>query len=657
MVSAVCLALLLANLPEHSNAQELTTNNLINNNNWTGVQYGTTPIGGLSGGYVPLYNTQTNTIQFGYNWSTVSQTIAVNQALNAAGLGIQVNGYNWSWTLTNGTLGTNPGPLYGNIITKDSAGNTLHSMVNNYSYQVLNAQTFSGTQTYSNPYTLSQINTLNVEFVGKDGNFWAGYYGPLVQNVDVRLRYSVDPCALNPAYSSDCPGFNNIIESTNLVPNPYGYAVFGDSINNSFAINQALSLAGVGISIHGFKWGYVANANGPYCAFWLLYCWDERNPSVTTNVNITSNTGNSLYSVTRTYQNSYNTTNYQYLFPSSTTLNTLGSFNFTATTNDQAYIGSMWTKAIYTPDPCTKDPTFSPTCPGYYEALSKLTTTTNDTIAPSASTSTGTVTEFAITTPTITSSPSPTTNATVTTVSATSSSISATPSASNPQPKVGEVQTAGSPPKLSTSQILNMIATEQSRISTVESSVVQDAVKQAESAGASATSQAETIASVTATQSFSGSGLTQNRVMTRQNEVMLSPINIASASYSLISRQNNTSQDTEIKTESTNFGERNLLNPLMQSRELSTETTQSTQQSSVNRNVRNNEAAGNVRVEDLTAQGANISLYASLIIQDAAFYAPKEIYKNQKVIDNPSSRRMFGGSDSLHQRMVDQQYK
>ena len=41
---------------------------------------------------------------------------------------------------------------------------------------------------------------------------------------------------------------------------------------------------------------------------------------------------------------------------------------------------------------------------------------------------------------------------------------------------------------------------------------------------------------------------------------------------------------------------------------------------------------------------------------DVAFYAPKEIYKNQKVTDNVRLLRGLG-SDRLHQEMVNRQYK
>ena len=45
-------------------------------------------------------------------------------------------------------------------------------------------------------------------------------------------------------------------------------------------------------------------------------------------------------------------------------------------------------------------------------------------------------------------------------------------------------------------------------------------------------------------------------------------------------------------------------------------------------------------------------------MKDAKFYDPKEVYRNQTVIDNaPILRRLNFASDSKFEKMVDQQYK
>lgn len=48
--------------------------------------------------------------------------------------------------------------------------------------------------------------------------------------------------------------------------------------------------------------------------------------------------------------------------------------------------------------------------------------------------------------------------------------------------------------------------------------------------------------------------------------------------------------------------------------------------------------------------------YGRFILPDGTEYKPYSIYNNQRNVDTPSSRGLFGGSDTVHQQMVDSQY-
>jgi hypothetical protein len=79
--------------------------------------------------------------------------------------------------------------------------------------------------------------------------------------------------------------------------------------------------------------------------------------------------------------------------------------------------------------------------------------------------------------------------------------------------------------------------------------------------------------------------------------------------------------------------------------------------SSVNRNVQPNDLAVGVDLTSMSTVPAGFNAY-SIVLKDAAFYEPKEVYKNQKTVDNERVLRgLTRGSDRLHQEMVDQQYK
>jgi hypothetical protein len=78
----------------------------------------------------------------------------------------------------------------------------------------------------------------------------------------------------------------------------------------------------------------------------------------------------------------------------------------------------------------------------------------------------------------------------------------------------------------------------------------------------------------------------------------------------------------------------------------------------VKRNVANNELAGGVDIAKLATQPVGFADYMSLTITDAAFYAPREAYANQRVVDNARAQRLLqGASDRLHQDMVNSQYR
>ena len=356
------LALFLVLVAFTVSAQTQTTGNLI-----SGAPTGTIPYtgtgAGFSGGDVPGYNSTNNTIYFGYNQGTAAHAIAINNALQ--GSGVQVQGIQYGMKYLNG--GDSYGTLGLNVNVTSNTGQVLQSY--NHSFNTIdpNWQQFDQTQTFTNPYALTGLGTATMSITGKDSRWWAGYYGPQVKDPYLKLTYGVDPCATNPAYSPDCPGYNTVVTSGNLVPNPGAYAYGGYNIDQSYAINQALNMSGAGVMIHGFQWGYIANTNGPYCAVNSPNgCLEVKTPTVTTSVSITDNNGANIYSIDRTYSNSYNTTNYSYLFPTSRDLTTLGRFNFTGTTNDQsAFIGEMWSRSLYTPAPCSVNPQSDPSCPGY----------------------------------------------------------------------------------------------------------------------------------------------------------------------------------------------------------------------------------------------------------------------------------------------------
>jgi hypothetical protein len=120
---------------------------------------------------------------------------------------------------------------------------------------------------------------------------------------------------------------------------------------------------------------------------------------------------------------------------------------------------------------------------------------------------------------------------------------------------------------------------------------------------------------------------------------------------------NNKQPDVEVpQNEGIKIGGRSALNDAMEQRPmLSIATAQEQKTDAVNKNVQPNELAGKVDIASMATQPTGYQAY-SMMMPDVAFYAPKEIYKNQVNVDNTRLLRGLG-SDRLHQEMVNQQYK
>lgn len=339
--------------------------------------------GGLSGGWTPAYNPNTGNIIFGYNNQTVSQTVAINQALSKAGTGIQLSGYSYSWGINNdlNNGSGNRGTLTGNVSLNNPNGYSLESY--NYDYSGVNTggnfQTFNGTQMFSNQYQLSQVSSITVSFTGHDQNWWAGYWGPRVHVNDFSLLYSVNPCTTNPAYSPSCSGFSKIVTSDNLLPNP-NLVVSGDAVGyNSFAVNTALKNSGSGVEVYGFNYGYnYSLGNGTYgctatnqdgsCSWYMT-----TNPSAQVKVRLTDSSNNQIYLAGQNWStpNTAANVSYQFLLPSTTNSTSLGTFTMGALTSGNAAVQNMFATALYKPDPCVSNPLSSTSCPGYAAAYAQ----------------------------------------------------------------------------------------------------------------------------------------------------------------------------------------------------------------------------------------------------------------------------------------------
>lgn len=117
-------------------------------------------------------------------------------------------------------------------------------------------------------------------------------------------------------------------------------------------------------------------------------------------------------------------------------------------------------------------------------------------------------------------------------------------------------------------------------------------------------------------------------------------------------------QTIEIPNVQTNFltSKTDPINIILEIKPNTNDKKEETTLTTVRQNVQDNDLANGVQLAQLSVVPIGFNQYTNLVLRDAAFYAPKEIYRNQRTIDNVRALRNLS-SDRLHEEMVNQQYR
>jgi len=243
---------------------------------------------------------------------------------------------------------------------------------------------------------------------------------------------------------------------------------------------------------------------------------------------------------------------------------------------------------------------------------------------------------------------------------------------------------SGAKSNVSTSQILSMISGNAAKENNIAMSAANTATAQAIEAGNQTTRDAEATASTSAVQSSSASqtnGSNQTTVLVGTANAAfgggiklpgmlnLGPTANGAESDSSTPSAVSASTTFNLRQELAKLSEveipepqeelkSNGLNPrLTTTTNIPAQTTSTEQRTdTVKKNAPDSTVAGDVSIAAMATQPAGYSAY-SLAMPDTSFYAPKEIYRNQKVVDNQRLMRgLTRGSDSLHEQMMEQQY-
>ena len=165
----------------------------------------------------------------GFVWGGANEiigtTIAINQALQVAG--IQVNGFEYEWRVKNGNANLFAGqPGIDDFIIEvdiyDAQGNLYATYQYDYGYSH-NWTTHSGQELFVDPFLPpSYFDRVEISAQGSDSANWGGRYGPEfnVTQSSFSVIFSANPCHNNPLYDPQCQGYANALFLQQCTTNP-----------------------------------------------------------------------------------------------------------------------------------------------------------------------------------------------------------------------------------------------------------------------------------------------------------------------------------------------------------------------------------------------------------------------------------------------------
>jgi hypothetical protein len=477
------------------------------------------------------------------------------------------------------------------------------------------------------------------------------------------------------------------------------------------AISSILPNSGTGLQVNGFTFGFTAkNGNG----------WDNgRQDYLSAYVKFygANGTQGPEYDYTAYTNQKYNWTQFSFseTFATPYAAPELSSVRYGLIGRDNNFwVGPYGPEVFgvnfslkYSVDPCATNKFSSPSCAGYFDALAKL--------APAATTTDTTV---AYTPPPEPPEPAPPPPGSPPPQQQAQAGPTPTPgappppgspppqqqNAQQPGPAVGpasnnpQEKSSGGAPNVGFA--LSLIAKNSEREKAIAQQVVAMAESQAQAAGDKAQQLATSVASAAVAASttssdtaFSGNGIQVSSSSSRSNTVvnvtaqqpisslaqniqgynaavniqqtamlqLLTPTSIeqiqSTQNYSIFAVQEYRQQETEQVNQQVNFLT-DLNNPIkqildaQQFQQAVVDQPQQTQR----RDIAPNELAVGVNLAQMATIPQGYASYTNFILRDASFYEPKEVYKNQTVVDNIRVLRGLG-SDQKHQDLVNLQYK
>ena len=544
-------------------------------------------------GPYPTVRPDQGAINFSYGMTDIHQLANIANALPNTSTGLRVNGYNFAFFAKNGNGWDNGQQDYLTAYVKFYDNKGSAVVDNQYNLNYqFNWTYFNFNKTFDTPYASKDLSTVQYGFVGMDSNFWAGTYGPEIYNISFNLKYSVDPCATNPMYSPTCPGY---LDALNKLLPPT--TIISDPI-----LSTSISAGSTTTIVTDPVVSTVS----------ITSTTSIGQPSVVSPI-VSAPTSTTTASTSATQPTKES---------SGGSSNTSLALSIISKNSDRDAAGSAVAQAAVSQAQAAATQAQQEAASVAASAVANSTTMNAVTVGSQQSSGTG-----------IKVNNNNNNNSTNFTL----------------QSGITSVASMVSGPQIST----NNTSTQQSSNSTGLSLM---------------NNQPVTVSSIAPQQSAIVNEISYSLPLLQpmtQTTNIVAPIVFAPIEQQ--QSQQTTLQSTSITSQSIetysivppNFltDKANPLTDIVEGKNLVPQNnTASISGPSVNKNAGDNDVAGGVDINKMALAPAGYGAYLNLALRDADFYAPKEVYKNQRNVDNARALRSLA-SDRLHQEMVNQQYK
>jgi len=588
-----------------------------------------TPADAQNGAYCgPLPYANNNTVNFSYGMTDIYQKVNVGKALPFNGAGLVTTGFKFAWESKNGNYWDDARQDYLTAYVKlYSTGDK--KVVENFQWDlnyIHNWTVFDYDKNWANTklgYRENQVGNVQFGFIGMDNNSFAGPYGPEIRNISFQLKYKPDPCKNNPLFSPECPNFAEALSKNTTITNTtepkFDTAITVENTDNNMKVVRSNHISDGSKEEGVDKPNYMLEDT-------LIRIFDNQIHQEEKSLNIAQD------AIDKTEKASER-----------------------ATKQAESIAKESQTKSI-------KDSIeFNPDTTGSATGLKRDNQDNIFSLIQGPNSNAGSVVGFSLLVPNTQIHLPPTKDKLEQTIPTTTTINNLTPmqanvsSLSNLNRNLQEQSNITNERNFMPLNTINPIS-----ISVQNKPIVQQNNQTSISISTEQNANLPVLQPQVTTQSLT---VTTQSQITNQSMSINTPIVEQQGNQinsNLIDTKPTVSTNIDIPIIQANFltNKADPINDIIDNKPNNTnEQKQETKTQTVKQNVQDNDVVGSgVKITQLAIAPVGFNQYTNFVLQDATFYAPKEIYRNQKNVDNTRALRQLA-SDRLHQDMVNQQYR